>query len=99
MQRVWITLIILVLFVVGIVALQIFLSGKRNKWLGLFMPIISFLLTLVIPLNMVAPAEGITSEYLLSMLLVLIVANIPTVFLSLIYIACREKYRVKSYAQ
>lgn len=95
MQRVWITLIILVLFVVGIVALQIFLSGKRNKWLGLFMPIISFLLTLVIPLNMVAPTEGITSDFLLSMLLMLIIANIPTVFLSLIYIACREKYRVK----
>lgn len=99
MQRVWLTLMILLVFMIGIVVLQIFLSRKRNKWLGLFMPITSFLLTLVIPLNMVAPAEGITSEYLLSMLLVLIVANIPTVFLSLIYIACREKYRVKSYAQ
>lgn len=99
MQRVWLMLIILLVFMIGIVVLQIFLSRKRNKWLGLFMPIISFLLTLVIPLNMVAPTEGITSEYLLSMLLVLIVANIPTVFLSLIYIACREKYRMKSFAQ
>lgn len=99
MQRVWLTLIILLVFMIGIVVLQIFLSRKRNKWLGLFMPIISFLLTLVIPLNMVTPTEGITSEYLLSMLLVLIVANIPTVFLSLIYIACREMYRMKSFAQ
>lgn len=96
MQRVWITLIILVVFVIGIAALQIFLSRKRNKWLELFMPIISFLSTLVIPLNMVAPSEGITSDFLLLMMLVLIIANIPTVFLSLIYIACREKYRVKT---
>ena len=96
MQRVWITLIIVVLFILGIVALQVFLSGKRNKWLGLFMPIISFLMTLVIPLNMVAPSEGITGDFLLSMMLVMVIANIPTVFLSLIYIACREKYREKT---
>lgn len=98
MQGVWIRLIIVLLFVIGIVALQIFLSGKRNKWLGLFMPIISFLLTLIIPLNMVAPAEGITSDFLLSMLLVLVIANIPTIFLLLIYVACREKYKAKSFA-
>jgi len=96
MQGVWIRLVIVVLLLVGIVALQVFLSGKRNKWLGLFMPIISFLLTLVIPLNMVAPSEGITGDFLLSMMLVMVIANIPTVFLSLIYIACREKYRVKT---
>ena len=96
MQGVWIRLVIVVLLLVGIVALQVFLSGKRNKWLGLFMPIISFLMTLVIPLNMVAPSEGITGDFLLSMMLVLVIANIPTVFLSLIYIACREKYRVKT---
>ena len=95
MQGVWIRLVIVVLLLVGIVALQVFLSGKRNKWLGLFMPIISFLMTLVIPLNMVAPSEGITGDFLLSMMLVMVIANIPTVFLSLIYIACREKYRVK----
>ena len=96
MQGVWIRLVIVVVLLVGIVALQVFLSGKRNKWLGLFMPIISFLLTLVIPLNMVAPSEGITGDFLLSMMLVLVIANIPTVSLSLIYIACREKYRVKT---
>ena len=96
MQGVWIRLVIVVLLLVGIVALQVFLSGKRNKWLGLFMPIISFLLTLVIPLNMAAPSEGITGDFLLSMMLVMVIANIPTVFLSLIYIACREKYRVKT---
>lgn len=96
MQGVWIRLVIVVLLLVGIVALQVFLSGKRNKWLGLFIPIISFLLTLVIPLNMVAPSEGITGDFLLSMMLVMVIANIPTVFLSLIYVACREKYRVKT---
>ena len=96
MQGVWIRLVIVVLLLVGIVALQVFLSGKRNKWLGLFMPIISFLMTLVIPLNMVAPSEGITGDFLLSMMLVMVIANIPTVFLSLIYVACREKYRVKT---
>ena len=96
MQGVLIRLVIVLLLLVGIVALQVFLSGKRNKWLGLFMPIISFLLTLVIPLNMVAPSEGITGDFLLSMMLVMVIANIPTVFLSLIYIACREKYRVKT---
>ena len=97
MQRVWLTLIILIIFMIGIVVLQIFLSRKRNKWPGLIMPILSFVMTLIVPLNMVAPSEGITSEFLLSMLLVFVIANIPTVFLSLIYVACREKYRPKSF--
>lgn len=30
----------------GIIALQVYLSGKRNKWLGLIIPIISLILSI-----------------------------------------------------
>ncbi|WP_313339682.1 hypothetical protein [Sedimentibacter sp.] len=39
--------IVFLLFLVGIVLLQIFLSKKRNKWLGLVIPLICFIFSLI----------------------------------------------------
>lgn len=44
-------------------------------------------------LNMIVPTEGADFGFVLSMLLVWLMANIPTIVLSVIYIACREKFK------
>ena len=38
---------------VGIVSLQLYLSKKENKWLGLILPIISFLLSAIIVVGVI----------------------------------------------
>lgn len=80
---------------VGIVFLQIFLSKRENRWPGLILPIISFIVALLFPLNMVMPPEGVTSSFVLEMIVSFLLANIPTVILLGIYLGCREKLRRK----
>ncbi len=87
------TILIFLVLGVGIFLLQIFLSRKENKWLGRILPILSFLFSLIYPLNMMAPSEGVDFGFVLSMLLVWLMANIPTIILSVIYVACREKIK------
>ena len=41
------SLLILLLLVVGGVLLQIFLSRRENKWLGLVLPLLTFLMSLL----------------------------------------------------
>ncbi len=75
------------LFLALIILLHIFLSTRQSKWPGLVLPIISFLFSLIYPLNMAAPAS------IIQILLVWLIANIPTFILLAIYYACRGKYR------
>ena len=91
MQRTLFALIIFLAVVIGVIWLQIFLSKKDNKWLGLILPIVAFLFGLLYPLNMVAPSDGVTVGFIMQMLLVWLLGNIPTIVLLLIYITCRQK--------
>ena len=45
-------LIILLLLLAGSIWLQVFLSRKRNKWLGLIIPIICFMYSIIIVLSL-----------------------------------------------
>lgn len=82
-------------FIVGAIFLQIFLSKKQNKWYGLILPIITFLFSLICPLNMIAPSDGVTWSFIAQMLIVWLIANISTIILMVIYLACRENLRRK----
>lgn len=93
MIRVSIILCIFLLLTAGVILLQVFLSKKENKWLGRILPILFFLFSLIYPLNMMAPSEGMDFGFILYMLLVLLMANIPTIILIVIYMACREKIK------
>ena len=90
-----IRLLFTLLLLAGVAALQIFLSSREGKWPGLVLPILSFLFSLLYPLNMMAPTEGISAGFVVQLLLVWLMANIPTVVLLVIYFACREKQRKK----
>lgn len=87
------TLILAVLVIAGIVCLQIFLSKRESKWPGLVLPILAFLFGLLYPLNMIAPDEGVTVSFIIQMLIVWVMGNIPTIILLAIYFGCRGKQR------
>jgi len=53
-MRIFITLTFFLALCTGIILLQIFLSKKENKWLGLILPIISFCISLIAVLNIAA---------------------------------------------
>ena len=90
-----IRLFLTLLLLAGVVALQIFLSSRESRWPGLALPAISFLIALLYPLNMMAPSEGISAGFVIQLLLVWLIANIPTIVLLAIYAACREKRKKK----
>lgn len=84
---------VLILLAVLIVAiwLQIFLSGKENRWLGLILPLLSFSISLLMVFGL-AIFDGMTRWDVFRLVAsTFLLANIPTVILVAIYLACREK--------
>ena len=90
MQRVLIVLIFSLVLLAGVILLQIYLSKRESKWPGLVLPIISFLISFIYPLNMAIPSVG---GFFVALLLGWLIANIPTYVLLAIYFTCRGKYR------
>lgn len=80
----------MLVFVVGGILLQIFLSKWERKWPGLVLPLLSLLYSLLMACSAVAYSEKIIWGPILTSL---ILGNIPTVILLAIYAACREKRR------
>ena len=81
------------LFLVGGVLLQIFRSRRESRWPGLVLPLLTFLCSLLGPLNVVD--TGSVSRNVLLVAVTLLAGNIPTLVLLAIYWAAREKYRVR----
>ena len=82
--------LVFLLFIAGVIVLQIFLSKRESKWPGLVLPIISFLISFIYPLNMAIPSVG---GFIFALVLGWLIANIPTIVLLTIYFACRVKQR------
>lgn len=92
-MRIPFNLIFTLLLLAGMVVLQVFLSKRELRWPGLVLPAIAFLFGLLYPLNMVAPAEGVSAGFIVQMFVVWLLGNIPTALLLAIYFACRKKQR------
>lgn len=90
------TLIIVPLILIGGILLQIFLSRSQNKWLGLILPSITLVFSLLQVLN-VAVLPGMSgTEVFMIIALAFLLSNIPTVVLLAIYFACRKKQAARS---
>jgi len=87
-------LVFLLVFLVGGVCLQIFLSKRESRWPGLVLPLLTFLYALLMVLNV--RDTGSVSQNVLTVLTAVLVGNIPTLVLLAIYWAAREKRRVKA---
>ena len=86
------TLIFILVIVVGGIGLQIFLSRRESKILGLILPFLSFLYSLVMVFNIVAFDMSII-EILGFIVTIFFIGNIPTIILMAVYIGCREKIK------
>jgi len=86
-------LLFLLVFLIGGVFLQIFLSKRESRWPGLVLPLLTFLWSLLGPLNVMD--TGSVSRNVLLVLVTLLAGNIPTLVLLAIYWAVREKRRVR----
>lgn len=94
LSRTMIAFLVFVLVVlVGGILLQIFLSKRESRWPGLVLPLLTFLWSLLGPLNVMD--TGSVSRNMLLVLVTLLAGNIPTLLLLAIYWAVREKRRVK----
>ncbi|MGH4138863.1 hypothetical protein [Clostridium sp.] len=78
-----------------IIILQVFLSKRYNKWLGLILPIISVLFSIRLVLDMTFNGEESTREIIMQTVLVFLSWNILTGCLMDIYFTCREKLEKK----
>lgn len=92
-MRIPVNLIITLALLAGIILLQIYLSKSESKWPGLVLPIISFLFGLLCPLSMCVPSEGINIGFVLEMVSIWLLANVPTLVFLAIYFGCRNKQR------
>lgn len=94
LSRTMIAFLVFVLVVlVGGILLQIFLSRRESRWPGLVLPLLTFLWSLLGPLNVMD--TGSASRNVLMVLAALLAGNIPTLILLAVYWAVREKRRVK----
>ena len=92
MKNVFFAIVVILLLGVGGVLLQIFLSKKDSKWLGLILPIITFSISVIAVAN-VAMFSIDVKQTLLTIVSVLAIYNIPTVILLCVYKACRSKIK------
>ena len=82
-------------FCVGMLALQAALARMESRWPGLVLPLITFLRSVLTPMGMVGSAGGPTADFVLQVLLMWLLSNIPTAVLLAIYFACRTRQRRK----
>lgn len=93
-RTITVLIVVFLVFVVGGVLLQIFLSKRESKWPGLVLPGLSVLYSLVMVLNVAAMGDG--GSVIATVLMTLITGNIPTLILLAIYFACRGGRKKKS---
>ncbi len=86
-------ILLVLVFGVGTILLQIFLSRRQSRWPGLILPALTLLYSLVMVLNVANTGDLATA--LLAMGVTFLLSNLPTLILLVIYAACREQYRRK----
>ena len=89
-MAIFIVLLNLAIYIAVPVLLQIFLSTRQNKWLGLILPVLSLLFSLVLILNMVYIAHPRTY------FVIALVAILPPAVLLLVYWLCRRHRKRKT---
>ncbi len=89
--------IIFFLIVALVVYLQIYFSKMENKWIGLILPGISVIISIIMVLNIAEPSANIsTAQRIVMVLSTFLTSNIPTIILFAIYSLVRQKLKRKS---
>jgi len=92
-MRIFIMLTMLLIFMAGVILLQLFLSKRHNKWLGLILPIFTFAFSILFVMNIRDTANLI--QIIILIISTLLICNIPTIILLAIYSVCRKNIKRK----
>ncbi len=84
-------LTILLLISLGFIVLQVFLSRSKSKYLGLILPIISFVIGLVITISVFLYEGAIVG----GAIIVFFLMQIPTIIYLVVYIIVRSTIKSK----
>lgn len=80
-----------------VVYLQIYFSKMKSRWMGLILPGLSLIISIIMVLNIAEPSENIsTAQRIVMVLSAFITSNIPTIILFAIYAVVRKKLKRKS---
>lgn len=94
-------IIIILVFTVGAVLLQLFLSKRKSKWYGYILPVISIAFSVLTVFN--NKGSSLVSGSLVQNTLIIIssfiTANIRTIILIAIHLYCRDKIKRNSQIQ
>ncbi len=74
-----------------VILLQIFLSKRQNRWVGLVLPVMGVLYSISMMVCVTIFSFDTVQQVFFQMLLVFFVCNIPTLVLVVLYAACRSK--------
>ncbi len=85
-----------IILLILIVLLQIFLSKNKNKFLGLILPGINILYSLLAVFGFIGYENQSLLSIILECIMIFIMCNIPTYVLLAIYFACRNNSRKNS---
>lgn len=91
MKNILTTMMIVLLILLLSIFLQVFLSKQKSKYLGLILPSLSFIFSLIVLANYVVPNGFKVRPLLMSVLGIFIRASIFTVIYLVIYFIFRHK--------
>lgn len=86
-------LLFFIIFLTGIIILQIFLSKRENKWLGLILPVIGIMFSVMGVSGLAVYDTQSTGATIFQLIMVFLLSNIPTIILLAVYFGCREKFK------
>lgn len=93
MQNSLVLLLVTIGFFVGIILLQIFLSKRESKSLGLILPGINVIFSIIGVLGMAFYQNESITQIIIQIIMVFLLLNIPTIILMAVYFVCREKMK------
>lgn len=88
-------LLLMIGIIVGGIGLQIFLSRRQNKYLGLILPLITLIFSIITVLENIVFLTRISTDGIIRISISFIKNNIPTIILLGIYYVCRENLKRK----
>ena len=91
----WIAIFIFIGLSAITIALQIYLSKRESKYLGLILPIISLIISLANVIGIATYQSMGESIRILDLFASFLISNIPTIVLLFIYFGIREKINTK----
>ena len=87
-RTVTVLVVFLLVFVVGGILLQIYLSKRESKWPGLVLPALCMLYPILLVLNVAAVGDA--GSVAATILASFVLGSIPALILLAIYFACRS---------